>query len=88
MNFSTTPLSSGPYEPKRRHLATIVLRKVLEKVGLPAKEHHDVEHQLHQNIAPVVIRGVFAARNVSVANEMFSRNDRIDFIEEALRKFI
>ena len=32
-----------------------------------------------------MIWGVFAARNVSVANEMFSRNDRIDFIEEALR---
>jgi hypothetical protein len=88
VNFATTPLSAGPYQPKRRNLAAMVLRKVLEKASPPANEHHDAEHCLDRSTDPAVERGLFGPPAVFVGNEIFWRNDRVDFIEEALRKFI
>ena len=88
LKFSAGTDVSRPFGPKRRNLAIVGLQKVIERTGLPAKEYHDVDHELDQHAAAVVKRGVFAAPRVFVGDEMFLCNDHFDFIEEALRKFI
>ncbi len=69
-----------------------ILRKVLEKVGVPATElmavmqRQDVKDQLRHNTDRAVGRGVFGAPTFFVGNEMFWGNDRLDFVEEELRR--
>jgi hypothetical protein len=87
MNFPTSSPASRPFGPKRRNLTTVGLQKVLVRAGVPAKEYHDVDHRLDQHAAPVARGAVFAAPTVFVGNEVFLCSD-LDFIEEALRKFI
>jgi 2-hydroxychromene-2-carboxylate isomerase len=71
-----------------------VLRKVLEKVGVPATElmanieRQEVKDRLRQNTDRAVERGVFGAPTFFVGDEMFWGNDRFDFVEEALRKLV
>jgi len=67
-----------------------ILRKVLENAGIPANEllaeAEAVKDQLRQNTDRAVERGVFGAPTFFVANEMFWGNDRLDLVEEALRR--
>jgi predicted DsbA family dithiol-disulfide isomerase len=64
-----------------------VLRKILEKVGVPTTElmadieRHEVKDRLRRNTDRAVERGVFGAPTFLVGDEMFWGNDR--FVEEA-----
>jgi 2-hydroxychromene-2-carboxylate isomerase len=68
------------------------LARVLDKAGvpateiLPAVERQDVKGALRRNTDQAVSRGVFGAPTFFVGSEMFWGNDRLDFVEEALRK--
>jgi len=72
----------------------IILRKALEKAGLPAteliadSERQEVKDRLRQNTDRAVERGVFGAPTFFVGNEIFWGNDRFDFVEETLRKLV
>jgi 2-hydroxychromene-2-carboxylate isomerase len=69
-----------------------VLHKILEKAGVPAAqliaktETQEVKDQLRRNTENAVERRVFGAPTFFVGDEMFWGNDRMDFVEEALRK--
>jgi 2-hydroxychromene-2-carboxylate isomerase len=71
-----------------------VLRKVLEKTGVPANElmaaveRQDVKEQLRHNTDDAVRRGVFGAPTFFVGGEMFWGNDRLDFVEDAFRRLL
>ena len=71
-----------------------VLRNVLESAGTPATEliaeteSPQVKERLRQNTELAVQRGVFGAPTFFVGDEMFWGNDRLDFVEEALRKLV
>jgi 2-hydroxychromene-2-carboxylate isomerase len=68
------------------------LAGVLDKAGVPATEilaaveGQDVKDALRRNTDEAVSRGVFGAPTFFVGSEMFWGNDRLDFVEEALRK--
>jgi 2-hydroxychromene-2-carboxylate isomerase len=68
------------------------LAGVLDKAGVPAAEvlaaveRQDVKDALRRNTDEAVSRGVFGAPAFFVGSEMFWGNDRLDFVEEALRK--
>jgi 2-hydroxychromene-2-carboxylate isomerase len=68
------------------------LARVLDKAGvpateiLPAVERQDVKGALRRNTDEAVSRGVFGAPTFFVGSEMFWGNDRLEFVEEALRK--
>jgi 2-hydroxychromene-2-carboxylate isomerase len=68
------------------------LTSVLDKAGVPAAEvlaaveRQDVKDALRRNTDEAVSRGVFGAPTFFVGSEMFWGNDRLDFVEEALRK--
>jgi len=68
------------------------LADVLDKEGVPAAEvlaaveRQDIKEALRRNTDEAVSRGVFGAPTFFVGNEMFWGNDRLDFVEEALRK--
>ena len=70
----------------------MVLRELLENVGVLATtlmadiERQEVKDRLRQNTDRAVKRGVFGAPTFFVGSEMFWGNDRIDIVEEALRK--
>jgi len=67
------------------------LGKVLEKCGLDAAHVLErcgepaIKDQLKANTAEAVERGAFGAPTFFVGDEMFFGNDRMDFVEEALR---
>ena len=69
-----------------------VLARLLDKIGVPAAElmaaaeHQDVKDQLRHNTDHAIERGVFGAPTFLVADEMFWGNDRLDFVEERLRR--
>jgi 2-hydroxychromene-2-carboxylate isomerase len=71
-----------------------ILRRVLDKTGVPVTklmvtaEGQDVKDQLRRNTDGAVERGVFGAPTFFVANEMFWGNDRLDFVDAALRKLV
>ena len=71
-----------------------VLRELLENVGFPATtlmadiERNEVKDRLRQNTDRAVERGVFGAPTFFVGSEIFWGNDRIDIVEEALRKLV
>jgi 2-hydroxychromene-2-carboxylate isomerase len=71
-----------------------VLRKVLDRVGVPAtelivdSERPEVKDRLRQSTDRAVERGVFGAPTFFVGDEMFWGNDRFDFIEEAVRRLV
>ena len=62
---------------KRRVLATTLMADI---------ERQEVKDRLRQNTDRAVKRGVFGAPTFFVGSEMFWGNDRIDIVEEALRK--
>jgi 2-hydroxychromene-2-carboxylate isomerase len=68
------------------------LTGVLDKAGVPAAEvlaaieSQDVKDALRRNTDDAVSRGVFGAPTFFVGSEMFWGNDRLEFVEEALRK--
>jgi 2-hydroxychromene-2-carboxylate isomerase len=70
------------------------LRGMLGKAGLPATElmaaaeRQGVKDELRHNTDRAVERGVFGAPTFFVGNEMFWGNDRLDFVEETLRKLL
>ena len=67
------------------------LTRVLEKTGVDAAHvlercgEPEIKEQLKANTAEAVERGAFGAPTFFVGDEMFFGNDRIDFVEEALR---
>jgi len=69
-----------------------VLRRVLEQAGVPADRivsataNEEVKDQLRRNTDRAVERRVFGAPTFFVGEEMFWGNDRLDFVEEALRR--
>src|SRR6266851_771093 len=69
-----------------------VLLGMLGKAGLPATElmaaaeRQGVKDELRHNTDRAVERAVFGAPTFFVGNEMFWGNDRLDFVEETLRK--
>ena len=69
-----------------------VLRRLLERAGVPASElitvaeRQDVKDALRDKTERAVERGVFGAPTFFVGNEMFWGNDRFDFVEEALNR--
>ena len=68
------------------------LAGVLDKAGVSAAEvlaeieSQDVKDALRRNTDEAVSRGVFGAPTFFVGSEMFWGNDRLEFVEEALRK--
>lgn len=68
-----------------------VLRDVIAKAGLDADRivaragSDEIKEQLKANTAEAVERGAFGAPTLFVGDEMFFGNDRLDFVEEALR---
>ena len=68
------------------------LTSVLDEAGVPAAEvvaaveRQDVKDALRRNTDDAVSRGVFGAPTFFVGSEMFWGNDRLGFVEEALRK--
>ncbi|MGH7933343.1 MAG: 2-hydroxychromene-2-carboxylate isomerase [Candidatus Binataceae bacterium] len=68
-----------------------VLATTLEKGGVPVAEllaaldRQDIKDELRRNTETAVSRGVFGAPTFFVGDEMFWGNDRIEFVEAALR---
>jgi 2-hydroxychromene-2-carboxylate isomerase len=68
-----------------------VLRDVIAKAGLDpepllaAAESEALKQRLKANTDEAVTRGAFGAPTFFVGDEMFFGNDRLDFVEEALR---
>ncbi|MBY0532759.1 MAG: 2-hydroxychromene-2-carboxylate isomerase [Xanthobacteraceae bacterium] len=68
-----------------------VVGAVLAKAGfepkhlLAAIEHQPVKDELRANTEEAVSRGVFGAPSFFVGDKMFFGQDRLDFVEEALR---
>jgi 2-hydroxychromene-2-carboxylate isomerase len=68
-----------------------VLRDVIAKAGLDpgpllaAAATEPLKERLKANTAEAVARGAFGAPTFFVGEEMFFGNDRLDFVEEALR---
>ena len=68
-----------------------VLRDVIAKAGLDAERliarasADQTKERLKANTAEAVLRGAFGAPTLFVGDEMFFGNDRLDFVEEALR---
>ena len=67
------------------------LRDVVAKAGLDAEAlvaragADEIKERLKANTAEAVERGAFGAPTFFVGDEMFFGNDRLDFVEEALR---
>jgi 2-hydroxychromene-2-carboxylate isomerase len=67
------------------------LRGVLEKCGLDAAAvlercgEPEIKDALRRNTEEAVERGAFGAPTFFVGDQMFWGNDRLDFVEEALR---
>lgn len=68
------------------------MRSVLQKADLNADlilrqiEEPEVREQLRTNTEEAVRRGVFGAPAFFVGEKMFWGNDRLTFVEEALRQ--
>ena len=64
-----------------------VLAELLQKVGIePASiEGDEIKDRLRANTEEAVARGAFGAPTFFVGEEMFWGNDRLDFLEAALR---
>ncbi len=64
------------------------LREVLEHAGIdPASiDGDEIKSQLRANTDEAVARGAFGAPTFFVNGEMFWGNDRLDFVEEALKR--
>ena len=68
-----------------------VLRDVIAKAGLDAERivarsgADEIKERLKANTAEAVERGAFGAPTLFVGDEIFFGNDRLDFVEEALR---
>jgi 2-hydroxychromene-2-carboxylate isomerase len=67
------------------------LRQVLDRSGVPVTKliarsaDQDVKDKLRRNTDYAIERGVFGAPTFFVGGEMFWGNDRLNFVEEALR---
>jgi 2-hydroxychromene-2-carboxylate isomerase len=70
---------------------TEVLKAAIDDAGLDGaaivarSKEQDVKDKLRQNTEEAVSRGAFGAPTLFVGEEMFWGNDRLDFVEEALR---
>jgi 2-hydroxychromene-2-carboxylate isomerase len=68
-----------------------VLKAAIDAAGLDGaailtrSKEQDVKDELRQNSEEAVSRGAFGAPTFFVGEEMFWGNDRLDFVEEALR---
>lgn len=68
-----------------------VLRDLIAKAGLDSEKllaaaaSEPIKEKLKANTAEAVERGAFGAPTFFVAGEIFFGNDRLDFVEEALR---
>jgi 2-hydroxychromene-2-carboxylate isomerase len=64
------------------------LREVLEGAGIdPASiDGDEIKNQLRANTDEAVARGAFGAPTFFVNNEMFWGNDRLEFVEAALKR--
>ena len=68
-----------------------VLRAAIDAAGLDGTKivararEQDVKDTLRRNSEEAVERGAFGAPTFFVGDDMFSGNDRLDFVEEALR---
>jgi 2-hydroxychromene-2-carboxylate isomerase len=69
-----------------------VFRGVLEAAGINTAqvfeliETADVKDRLRANSDEAVSRGVFGAPSFFVGDELFFGNDRLDFVEQALKR--
>ena len=69
----------------------MLLGGVIEKAGLDAGRileraaEQPIKHKLRANTEEAVSRGAFGAPTFFVSDEIFWGNDRLDFLEEALR---
>ena len=67
------------------------MTRVLTEAGLDAEDwlarasDETVKEQLKANTEAAVKRGVFGAPTMFVGNEMFFGQDRLDFVEDALK---
>jgi 2-hydroxychromene-2-carboxylate isomerase len=72
-------------------LDTKVLVRILNEVGLPPEEllagctHPEVKEALRSQTEAAIACGVFDAPTFIVGDELFFSNDRLDFVETALR---
>ncbi len=68
-----------------------IIAEVLDTIGIEAQEFlvaiaaQDVKDKLKSNTEEAVERGAFGAPTFFVGDEMFFGQDRLDFIEEALK---
>lgn len=65
-----------------------VLREILESAGIePASiDGDEIKNQLRANSDEAVARGAFGVPTFFVDGEMFWGNDRLDFLEDALKR--
>ena len=69
-----------------------VVRQVLEKAGLDAQsllelaQQQQIKDRLRQSTEEAATRGAFGAPTFFVGEEMFFGNDRMEFVEAALRR--
>ena len=65
-----------------------VLRDLLQSVGIdPASiDGDEIKHELRANTDQAVAGGAFGAPTFFVNGEMFWGNDRLDFVEDALKR--
>jgi len=77
---------------ERANLSDVaVLRDVIAKAGLDAERivsrsgADEIKERLKASTAEAVERGAFGAPTFFVGDELFFGNDRLDFVEEALR---
>jgi len=67
-------------------LADVIAKAGLDAEVLLARASTDaIKERLKANTAEAVVRGAFGAPTFFVGDEMFFGNDRLDFVEEALR---
>jgi 2-hydroxychromene-2-carboxylate isomerase len=71
---------------------SMVLGRALEAVGFPASEfaaaiaQADIKDELRRSTDEAVSRGVFGAPTFFVGDEMFWGNDRLEWVEAALKR--
>ncbi|MGH2901401.1 MAG: 2-hydroxychromene-2-carboxylate isomerase [Solirubrobacteraceae bacterium] len=84
-------LFRAAWEEPRNLADAAELRDVIAKAGLDAERilaragADEIKARLKANTAEAAERGAFGAPTFFVGDEMFFGNDRLDFVEEALR---
>ena len=79
--------SSRPSRSAPTRRSYIAQRAAIDPEGLlGATEEQETKDRLRRNTDEVIRRGVFGAPTFFVGGEMFWGNDRLDWVEEALRR--